>query len=232
MITGFFAELVTLGFWFWFVSIVETIIFVSLVCNRNLVYPILTLIPFFMIYELAFKINILSKMNDHAFAIALSIIIYFIGGIPWSFFRWNRFVTKSANIYKNVKRVWLESQTREMGVDVDDFKAVLVEKWQRCFDNGVKQRVDKFLDQEQRNRLNYNWDDMIFSKSPVASEYKSDLVFWIMYWPIDMFWMIFHDLIIDFGNNIYRLFSQSYQRISDNKFKDIHNDFSKDVDNS
>jgi hypothetical protein len=90
--------------------------------------------------------------------------------------------------------------------------------------------VQNILNEDETSRLGLEYFDHVYRVSPKASKHKGDIMFWIAYWPIDMLWLVFHDLVIDFANTVYTAVSGSYQKIADRRFKAATDDFTKKTD--
>ena len=227
--------IMALGFWFWTITLFEVIVFISLVCNRRWFLPIVTIFGLMLIYQFLFKLNIWGTLVGNPFIVLGVFCVYFIGGVPWSFARWIRLVSKRAYSYNKVKREWLKTQmaTEEeitKGDIPERFKNNWIELFTDIYGRNHKVIVDvvsahKILGHPLCEKLAIDPGESVCRIPPKAREHKGDILFWITYWPIDIFWMIFHDFIIDFANTVYNSIAGSYQRIANSKFRVAESDF-------
>lgn len=56
---------------------------------------------------------------------------------------------------------------------------------------------------------------------PTASEYKSDIIMWMTYWTVSLFWTLIHQWVGKIWTKIYQNLEGVYNKISKNIFKDI-----------
>jgi hypothetical protein len=128
--------------------------------------------------------------------IFISWLVCYIGlGIGWSIFKWYMKLKKEANSYNTVKADFLKSK-------------------------GVTELTPELASEFQSSPTYWTKTSEPLS----AKSYKDDIIRWIAYWPFSMIGFVFREFFIKIFDNIYELLQGTYQKMSNNVFKDISYD--------
>lgn len=125
------------------------------------------------------------------------IFLYLPLGLFWSIKMWYGKVSKMRDRYDEAKVSFLQ-------------------------DNGYAEGwVIKEEDKKEWLRKLYALDIEI----PRADENKGDIIRWMAYWPWSVLNYLLWDLLVEIYERLFKLLKTMFQKISDNKFRDVKDDF-------
>ena len=121
-------------------------------------------------------------------------------GVVASFFLWDRLNAKAVRKFKDLKRKFLIGHG--LDGDLNDVPDGLMQEWHELVTGHYW-------------RVRQNADDAINAKLilPVLSDNKMRIISWTAYWPLFIVLYFIEDLLVDFFNRIYDLFSGVYKAI-------------------
>ena len=148
----------------------------------------------------------------HVWDIPLWFGIYVLAGIPWAFAKWWLFSLRARKSLKewmvlNPPPV-LDTSASMTDLEVrkkrDDFSAAMAHYSRMGIPGPVV------------------YNSLTGKFSVPASNHKSRITAWLMFWPFSILGTIFDDFLFRLWENIYEVCSTSFQRISDSVFADIN----------
>lgn len=201
---GLFAGLLAMGWWFWIV----TAIVIGCLCwsmnDDNVFWATVCIVGYVVVQQFLLKNNIFGYVKANPGTILMYFGIYAGMGVTWSFFKWNRVVTRQKDRYEEAKIEWLtrnDVENPHKGVIPGDLKS----KWkEHCADN-------------------YDLDKI--AKPPLAKDNKAKITNWMGYWPFSLLWYLIEDLFVEIWNGFFRFFQSLFQKISDARYASVRSDF-------
>ncbi len=145
--------------------------------------------------------------------------VYYAAGGLWSFIKWFSFLSKSADVFAEVKLKWLRYLNKTRAADeqleinvktkipddkIKGFKLSLY-KTGSCYAHIA---ANNYSDDSK------NLDDII----PLAGNHKEKIVTWILWWPTSALWTILNDPLLRLANWMYARFQGMYTRIANRIF--------------
>jgi hypothetical protein len=120
--------------------------------------------------------------------------VYLVAGVAWSFAKWYFFVL-------NKKRAYTEILARFL----------------------AENKLQNLNDPASLKKFNNVWALKSLGKiPPQANENKSEIIGWISYWPWSAVWTLLDDFVTKIFQEIYARLAGTFQKISDNQFKDMN----------
>ena len=150
--------------------------------------------------------------------IIVGVGILYVGlGVIWTVFKWNLLCSRMANDYIQERTKFLQKYfTTDVPDNVPDS---LKETWK----NAVTYSGNSYS--ATGRRLDYSIDHRISGVAPSVKNYMDELSFWVAFWMLDLLKDFFGEFLANFWMVIVNSIKGWLQRISDNKYKGIKNDF-------
>lgn len=186
----------TLGFWA--LLALECIILITFVNYEKGGWATASLIGTVALVHFGSNLDVIASIAAHPYLTVGAIVAYFAIGTVWAIAKWKLFVDDLRAEYDEAKADFLEHKGVEGTVIPDELKR----DWQRA----APHRTDS-------------------GKPPQARRHKSRILMWMSYWPWSVFWTFAHDFVVKVFNRIYNSISSLLQRISDNAFEGVADDF-------
>jgi hypothetical protein len=122
---------------------------------------------------------------------------YLVLGTIWAVIKWYFYVRKILGKYNDLKEAYLER-------------------------NNVKDLMD--LTPSMKERFTLDTHSLVGVK---VYNHKTDILFWMAYWPLSLLASIFNDFFKNLFNHVYTAISTSLQRMADKMFHDAAADHQK-----
>ena len=137
-------------------------------------------------------------------------ILYLVGAVVTSFFKWYFFLRDAKDRYDNCKAKFLESVNRAGETTIPD---------------SLKRTWIRYLtDHYESDSLKYGQTATIANVIPSAKQNKDRIIGWMAYWPLVAFWSLMDDVLRRVWETMHRLVSRFYQNIASLVFKDIRDE--------
>ncbi|QIG71339.1 hypothetical protein EVB32_218 [Rhizobium phage RHph_TM39] len=138
----------------------------------------------------------------------LYVVIYIVAGIIWSHVKWVLYLREIKNYHPT-------------SIKEAEAHALVVEKRNEDYRKTHPNYVESTVDVNEK-AIEYTTKKFrLRSLPPKASEKKTRITSWLMYWPISMFWTVVDKFVVNLFNNLFELIRASYQRVSDKMFADF-----------
>jgi len=166
---------------------------------------LIDLIIYILLLQWVFNAPIFKTIFSNP-GLMLSLFVgYFVVGTSWSFFKWYMRVSDFAKEFIKKKEKWVQGKIDKMS-DPYSLDEYMNEKWDHAWDKEWK---------------SYKKAQYFMSDRPLAKESKSDICFWIGYWPVSVIVFFFEDFIRRIIETIVEKFKTIYERIENKVYKDL-----------
>jgi hypothetical protein len=199
--------------WFW--GIVCFILVLVFSENEKNFWAFFTVGMFITIMELSGTISIFSN----PISLLVSTIAYFVIGGLWSFVKWFSFIHKRADEFAEAKLTFI----REFYNKTKDVCEIPVDVKTKIPDRAIAS-FNKFLRREYLGKAYYTGyshgydEDSLEWVIPQATNFKSKIVTWILWWPTSVVWTVLNDPLVRLANWMYRRFQGVYRIIAKRAF--------------
>lgn len=158
------------------------------------------------------KINIYNYIKDNTNTIVLTFAIYLLLGIGWSIIKWVHFLYKFKQRREDKLKQFYKHKDDELNKE-NERRAVIgkaplthfpTERSEFGFLN------DTFYDNKTK-----------MSKSPLFSDYKADIVAWVIFWIPSLIGTVLNDFVGNLVIWIVNRFSALYQKLSNKIVGDL-----------
>ena len=173
---------------FWLVLIAAAIVLTVAVENEKSFISILTLAGTLAFLQFVSGVPVIHFIFSHPTAIALYALLFLAVGVGWAVAKWYFYLRKTLARYKETKAEYLESRGAQTEHDLTD---------------------------SDKQSLKYRVAGLF---NPEVSDHKSDIIFWMSYWPFSMLGTLLNDFVRKIYNHLYTELSGLLQRMSDNMF--------------
>lgn len=196
------------SFWFWALVALEIIVLFLSIENEKGILATISLIMFGCILQFMGDIDFFQFACDRPLSLAAILASYFVIGSVWGVAKWWIYCLGRLEQYNELKAEFLE----ENGFDssVKTVPKELRSRW-----NDVVTNENSYIGGRKRN----------LKHTPLARENKAAILRWMSFWPISMIWSLINDFVKNIFKVIYRKISGFLQRIADNMFESIKDDF-------
>jgi hypothetical protein len=145
--------------------------------------------------------NLLGLINQSWYKTLIFVGLYFVIGTIWSVIRWAILCNYLFREYYESKQEWLESRDIIGTMQIpEDLK----EAW---------------LDYIRHHPFERNKQRYILGVAPIASCHKSEIMIWMIYWPLSLIDFAIGDLLVEIFKKIYMAISGLLQKISNRIFQ-------------
>jgi hypothetical protein len=193
-----------LGAWgFWLALVLASILIITCIENDSGPKATLTFVGTCVLLAWANKFG-WSDFLAHWQTFAFSAVVYFAAGAVWGMVKWFSYVHQ-------IRR---------------KFDAILPKILKDFHVNSLAELSDnsKYKAVEELKRQVYGYYSGAPDLPPQFSQNKSNVLFWMTFWPWSLFWTLLDDPIRRIFETIYRKFGKIGQRISDAAFADVAQD--------
>lgn len=200
MFSLMFLEFGTL--WFWILFIIVALM-VTIFSEDSPIKATLLAGGFILLMAWVGNISPLAMITQHGFWSALAIFGYFVIGVVWSLVKWKFYVMSQRRKIDLLKIQHREAMELNRKLYQDrknyDFAEEALSVWlELCRKNSISDRA------------------------PKVSEHKAQIIGWMSYWPVSLVWTMINDPVRRAFVAIYDALGTSFQKISDNAFRDIN----------
>jgi hypothetical protein len=157
----------------------------------------------------------LTAIYTNPISVLAVIAIYVMSGVAYGAFRWWRFLYATATTYREKRAEYIKRYSK--GVDLGNLSDEARADFITAMNNKLATQI---LGGYKR-----------LMPSPLISEHKNRVITWMIYWPFSGFFMLFNDLLLNFGktlmrfwNFVYSQFAGSFQSMSDRIFSKYQDD--------
>ena len=189
---------VVFGLWWWIALAVEICFLMFFVVNDYGKQAFWAIIIYLGAMHLFGDMHLFDWLKNHPVDLLRYGFLYLLAG---AIFAWGKICGKAHDL----KEMWAETK----------------KSW-------IDSHTDKYMNAEEKELV---WLDHVqndrYSSSPVFSDYKNDIIFWISYWPLHLIWMVLHDFLKNLGKQVYRLFSRIYEASFNSIVGSITSDINK-----
>lgn len=141
-------------------------------------------------------------------------------GIVWAVIKWYLFNTKVRSVYNNLRAAFLEAY----GDGSDTIPNQCLEKWGEYLSNEKSwKELTRYYEFKKRWTVR-SINDVI----PSPSQYKDNIIFWMMHWPLSFIFFFLGDFLERLFTRIYQAISSMFEGITKRIFKSIPDDFAKE----
>lgn len=128
----------------------------------------------------------------------LGILAYVVISVLWTFLKWYMFSVSAKEHYETFRNQWIDNNIKGRPFDVVTDKAKLAQDFSRNY--SYQQRFGD-------------------SVPPSPKENASQIMLWMIFWPIDMVWSIINDPVVRIFRWIYKRIAGSLGHIAKGRFK-------------
>ncbi len=180
--------------WFWVITLVS----LSSLCffvevHESGMWAAVSFISYFLLGYWLWDMHPLKAAYDNPNTTFFVLLSYLIVGIIWSGVKWFNLLKRERKKFDIKKTIMIKDQGRPWDELREDHD--LLYKYFNC-------RCVK---------------DII----PSADNNKGNIVRWMAYWPVSLFWAVVHDLLHDIFEFIYNLVANTYQKMANKIFADL-----------
>lgn len=199
---GLTALLVPFGPVFWLLALVEVIVLFIAVRGKNGGYALLSLFITLMAFQFITGVPVFPAMvKNWPWTVGL-VISFVIIGIIWFLWKWDRLANNHRERYDVVLAAWCKS----VGIPSDPSQQP---------DFSLQQKADF-----EAYFATHNVDEHgLIEYQPKFRDHKSELIGWMMIWPMSMFESLLFDLIVEIWNRIYERFGKVLEKIMLRRWK-------------
>lgn len=205
-------ELFVVGtFWFWLLLVAEIVLLFVFVEYENGIGATISVLAFGALLQMFGNVDIIQYLRANPIFVLSCAAAYFACGAVWGIIKWWIFCHDKLETYQEKRDAFF----REHNVD-SSTKVVppeLRERWKRVVES---------VQQDYRN------GDKEFGKPPQVRTHKAQIMRWMSFWVISMVWSFINDFVKRVFRTIYQRLAAFLQRISDNLFGSIKEDFAND----
>jgi hypothetical protein len=140
----------------------------------------------------------------HPGAVLVTILLYVVLGVVWSFFKWWLHVNEVVDGLKEERMRFLQRMKTKSGPHNADLEG-----------------LDISEDTPVPDSLKEGWQKEVNYSLPKVSESKGRIAMWITYWPISALWSLIDDLIHKLAKRIVEYFRTWYEAIAKRALKRI-----------
>ena len=199
-------ELFVIGsFWFWMLIVAEIVMLFVFIDNENGVGATISVVVFGALLQWFGNVDIISYVQGHPLFILSCAGAYFALGAVWGVIKWWIFCRDRLEEYEEVRDSFLKKNGQPAGTKV--VPPELRQKWKDYLDHSYG---------NSRNRLGV---------PPQVLDHKSKIMRWMSFWVVSIIWSFVNDFVKRVFRTIYQNLSSFLQRISDNMFGNVKDDF-------
>lgn len=140
------------------------------------------------------------------------ILTYTILGIVWSFFKWVMFVKSRKSEFESLRTQFLKARKLPDNFFLENNNGPEIIDFVEYFNKN--QSVKKLYNYEISSYI-----DVIKNITPQASEKKSSIVSWGVFWPSSMVWYFLNDFVREVADYIFKKIKNLFQSVSDRIFQ-------------
>lgn len=180
------------------VGCIAIIIFLICVAYESPGFATLSFIASLAAAEFIFGLPVIDTIKAQPLSIVAFAAVYLLAGIAWSIPKWWFHVRNLRDEYLEAIQKFLDQEGANIKAEDFDFEGELGDHWS-----------------------SYNapyWDNKI---PPRASENKSRILTWVLYWPFSMVWTIIDEPFRRAFTMVFERIRGLYQRISESAFSDV-----------
>lgn len=171
---------------------------------------------------------------NHPLLSLLYLAGYVVVGVVWSGFKWDRFSAELGRRYKEAREEFMKKLPDKLvGLLSDDryfrFKG---QKERSEAEARMREEIGRgTIPSELRDEFgrylagSSGYDACgsvtLSSKPPQASDHKSRIIAWTMYWPCSILWYFIREFVLEFFENLFNWLKGTYQAVANRHFKDI-----------
>jgi len=181
--TGLFALLTPFGPVFWLLVLIETGVLFVAVRNRSGGYALLSVFFTLLAFQFVTGVPVFPMMVKHYGLTTGLFVSYLILGILWFLWKWDRLAENHRQRYNLVHADWSKAR----GLDPNSSEYTLQQK----------------ADFEAYFAQHNHDDHGLIEYQPRYRDHKSELLGWLMIWPMSMFESLLFDLLAELFQNIY-----------------------------
>jgi hypothetical protein len=191
-----------------------------------------------------YGIPVVSWVYGHVPLLAVGFVLYLGLGVVWALYKWWRLVRTVFDALKERLVVWplpteedvlrvvneIAAEQEKAKVDhryrasaqfTDENGVILRDKIARNLRQTWKDKVLTLAHHaEDLSNLKYDVDTGKFD-FPVR-EYKGKITTWMAFWPFSSVWTLIDDLVIRLWENLYKMLTGTFRRISESVFRDVN----------
>jgi hypothetical protein len=196
---GLTALLVPFGPVFWLMALVEVVVLFIAVRGKNGGYALLSVFLTLMAFQFITGVPVFPQIiKNWPWAVG-SVIGFMVIGVFWLLWKWDRLANNHRERYDVVFAAWCKS----VGIAPDAAEYTIQQKFN--FENYF---------------ASHNTDEYgLIEYQPKFSDHKSELIGWMMIWPMSMFESLLFDLLVEIWNRIYERLGKVLGRIMLRRWK-------------
>jgi hypothetical protein len=191
--TGLRALLVPFGPVFWLLALLEVGVLLYTVRSRNGDWAITSVFFTLLAFQFITGVPVFPTLVQH-YGWALGALAgWLLAGVLWFLWKWDRLARQHRQRYDVVRQGWLASL--ELDGEQAEYTPQQKLAWEEYF-------------------ARHNSDDEgLIEYQPRYRDHKSELIGWLMLWPVSMFETFLFDFLADLFHQVYLWFGSVLQRI-------------------
>jgi hypothetical protein len=202
------------SFWFWTVSIAFTLWLLVSVRFEHGWSSTSCVVLFAVLLWLCGSFNVFKWICLNPLIAFTVFVGYVFVGIGLSYTKWYFRVADYRDAYKKLRDTFIRLN-RLTDTIPPDFLSKFQDYIRNC-------SWDEFVPRGYSRPHHVNsLQDVI----PKAADHKNSLIFWTSFWPISLFWTLFHDILDRLFQRIYQALRESYDHVARHAFRNIPDDF-------
>lgn len=178
--------------WFWIALLGLVILFWSASFEGTTIATIGFILTLVLLQFLG-DVPIWEWIKNHPMQLGLGLLAYFPIGACWSVFKWYLYLIEARDEIRSQREdtVYISYQPQS---------------------NQNLKRV---------RRTDEEWKEYVKERRPNISKEKERVLFWIMYWPVSVIWILLNDVIEKIVKSIFNTISGFLGRLTDKVWKDV-----------
>ena len=184
----------TIGFW----CLVSVLAFIELclVINDEGAWTTLTAIVTICLLNWLCRIPIFHTVFSHPWKSLMWVGIYLAAGLAWSFLKWIFFVLKQRDRRQEFRVAFCRNNNL-------DEKATFTTTQKSAFQHSLPHSL---------------------AKAPNPSDFKSDIIFWMSYWPLSILATLIGDFLTEVFSRLFSALRNAYQGVSNRIWAKMNDD--------
>lgn len=212
--------------WWYIVTITFFVIMFTCVEKENSFFSALWLILYLAFLQFIVKADFLGSITHNPIKVLLYVLGYLVIGFLWSFVKWWLYVDKKADQLKKNRAKYLSNQKQSL--------TNYVTTWSERIGSGSGFRASQTEDLEKTKKLldavndlgtitedtpvpdalRADWKSSSGYEIPKATEHKSKISIWVVYWPVSLVWSLVNDFVKKFIRTLITQFRVVYDNIT------------------
>jgi hypothetical protein len=200
-------ELFVIGtFWFWMLVAAEIIMLFVFIDNENGIGATISVLVFGALLQWFGNVDIITYIRMNPTFIVSCLAAYFACGAVWGVVKWWIFCRDKLEEYEETRAEFFRSKNIPTSTKV--VPPELRQEW--------KEYLSRNTPYGQRDKV---------GQPPQVRDHKAKIMRWMTFWVVSIIWSFINDFVKRVFRTIYLRLSTFLQRISDNMFGNIKDDF-------